>query len=417
MALIVPGGHFRQGSAMKLLYAPDTADHPNWGCRFMGDWYRQALVDLDGVRMRRIGSRWFFADDANVPAPMAWPDLLAIAQAVRDGRSKGLAEVLPLLAGCDLLFMNGENFIRPGTLKGRRLLMLAYLAKVVFGKPVVMANLSLDLSEPALAELVAQVLPLLDEVQVREAVSVEQYRMRVAQARFVEFADVGWTARPAPLNAWGLMARRNGHFNAWPDRSAAFDAGQPYVTLCASSAFVGAGQDGGPAEAFVALSGRLAEEVAQVVLVAPCEVDAAIMRKVQAATGFPLLGLNLPVAQGIDVLGNARVHVGGRWHPGIFAATGGTPLVAMSANTHKMATLMQQLHPEEPVFDALSLASQVNAVVARAKAQVDAGPALRAQVLQRAAAMRAQVQGNLAFVQQRLAAAADTQSTSASRPT
>ena len=50
MALIVPGGHFRQGSAMKLLYAPDTADHPNWGCRFMGDWYRQALVDLDGVR-------------------------------------------------------------------------------------------------------------------------------------------------------------------------------------------------------------------------------------------------------------------------------------------------------------------------------------------------------------------------------
>ena len=417
MALIVPGGHFRQGSAMKLLYAPDTADHPNWGCRFMGDWYRQALVDLDGVRMRRIGSRWFFADDANVPAPMAWPDLLAIAQAVRDGRSQGLAEVLPLLAGCDLLFMNGENFIRPGTLKGRRLLMLAYLAKVVFGKPVVMANLSLDLSEPALAELVAQVLPLLDEVQVREAVSVEQYRMRVAQARFVEFADVGWTARPAPLNAWGLMARRNGHFNAWPDRSTAFDAGQPYVTLCASSAFVGAGQDGGPAEAFVALSGRLAEEVAQVVLVAPCEVDAAIMRKVQAATGFPLLGLNLPVAQGIDVLGNARVHVGGRWHPGIFAATGGTPLVAMSANTHKMATLMQQLHPEEPVFDALSLASQVDAVVARAKAQVDAGPAMRAQVLQRAAAMRARVQGNLAFVQQRLAAAADTQSTSASRPT
>ena len=71
--------------------------------------------------------------------------------------------VLPLLAGCDLVFMNGENFIRPGTMKGRRLLMLAYLAKVVFGKPVVLANLSLDLSEPALAELVAQVLPLLDD--------------------------------------------------------------------------------------------------------------------------------------------------------------------------------------------------------------------------------------------------------------
>lgn len=389
---------------MKLLYAPDTADHPNWGCRFMGDWYRDALRRLGDVRVRGIGSRWFFRDDPKVPAPVAWPDLLATAQAVRDGRSQGLADVLPLLAGCDLVFMNGENFIRPGTMKGRRMLMLAYLAKVVFGKPVVMANLTLDLSEPELAELVAEVLPLLDEVQIREAVSVGQYRARVPQARFVEFADVGWTARPAPLAAWAAMARRDGHFNAWPDRSAAFDPGQPYVTVSASSAFVGAGQDGGPADAFVALCRRLAEHVAQVVLVAPCEVDAEIMRKVQVATGLPLLGLSLPVAQAIDVLGNARVHVGGRWHPGIFAATGGTPLVAMGANTHKMGTLMQQLHPGEPVFDALGVATQVDAIVARAKAQVEAGPALRAQVLHQAAAMRARVEGNLGFVQRHLAA-------------
>ena len=403
---------------MKLLYAPDTADHPNWGCRFMGDWYRDALRRLGDVRIRRIGSRWFFRDDSQAPAPATWPDLLGIAQAVRDGRSQGLADVLPLLAGCDLLFMNGENFIRTGTMKGRRLLMLAYLAKVVFGKPVVMANLSLDLSEPALAEMVAQVLPLLDEVQIRETVSAEQYRARVPQAGFVEFADVGWTATPAPVGAWAAMARRDGHFNAWPDRSAAFDASQPYVTVSASSAFVGAGQAGGPAEAFVALCRRLAEEVAQVVLVAPCEVDAAIMRKVQVATGLPLLGLNLPVLQGIDVLGNARVHVGGRWHPGIFAATGGTPLVAMGANNHKMATLMQQLHPDEPVFDALGLASQVDAVVERAKGQVEAGPALRAQVQQQAKVMRARVAGNLGFVERRLAVAVpEAQPASASRPT
>lgn len=388
---------------MKLLYAPDTADHPNWGCRFMGDWYHDALRRLGDVRIRRIGSRWFFREDPKLPAPVTWPDLLAIAQAVRDGRSQGLAEVLPLLAGCDLVFMNGENFIRRGTVKGRRLLMLAYLAKAVFGKPVVLANLSLDLEEPALADLVTRVLPLLDEVQIREAVSAEQYRVRVPHARFVEFADVGWTATPAPLDAWGALARREGHFNAFPDRSAGFDPARPYVTVSASSAFVGAGQGSDPTEAFVALCRRLAEEVAQVVLVAPCEVDATIMRKVQAATGLPLLGLHLPAVQGIDVLGNARVHVGGRWHPGIFAATGGTPLVAMGANTHKMATLMQQLHPGEPMFDAFGLAGQVDAVLARAKAQVDAGPSLRAQVLRQAAVMRDRVAGNLDFVKGRLA--------------
>jgi hypothetical protein len=402
---------------MKLLYAPDTADHPNWGCRFMGEWYRNALGRMDGVRMRSIGGRWFLRDDPKVPVPVAWTDLLAIAQAVRDGRGQGLDDVLPLLAGCDLLFMNGENFIRPGTMKGRRLLMLAYLAKVVFGKPVVMANLSLDLSEPVLADLVARVLPLLDEVQMREKGSVDQYRARAPQAGFVEFADVGWTAMPAPLAAWGGFARRDGHFNAFPDRCAAFDPGRPYITVSASSAFVGAGEGNDPAEAFVALCRRLAEEVAQIVLVAPCDVDAVIMRKVQAATGLPLLGLNLPVAQGIDVLGHARVHVGGRWHPGIFAATGGTPLVAMGANTHKMATLMQQLHPDEPIFDALGLAKHVDAVVARTKAQVEAGPTLRAHVLQQAAAMRARVAGNLGFVERRLAATAADQSVPESRPT
>jgi hypothetical protein len=356
---------------MKVLYAPDTADHPNWGCRFMGDWYRDALGALQGVRLRSLGSRWFFRDDPKVPMPRTWPELLAIAQAVRDGRSQGLERVLPLLAGCDLVFMNGENFIRPATMKGRRVLMLAYLAKVVFAKPVVLANLTLDLSEPALAEMVAQVLPLLDEVQIREDVSAAAYRALVPHAAFMAFADVGWTATPAPLEGWAALARRDGHLNAWPDRSAGFDARQPYATVSASSAFVGAGQDDDPVEGFVALCRRLAEVVVQVVLVAPCEVDATIMRKVQAATGLPLLGLNLPVPQGIDVLGHARVHVGGRWHPGIFAATGGTPLVAIGANTHKMATLMQDLHPREPVFAAHGLVHQVDANVARARAQVD----------------------------------------------
>lgn len=101
-----------------------------------------------------------------------------------------------------------------------------------------------------------------------------------------------------------------------------------------------------------------------------------------------------------------------------FAATGGTPLVALGANTHKMHTLMQQVHPGEPVFDALGLANQVEAVVARAKSQVEAGPALREQVLRQAATMRARVEGNLAFVQRQLAAASlDAQSVPVSRPT
>ena len=389
---------------MKLLYAPDTSDHPNWGCRFMGDWYRSALTGIGIAPARTVGSRWFFQQDMAVPAPATVAELQACAESVRRGQV--LTQVAATLAGCDLLFMNGENFIRPGTLKGRRLLMLAYLAKTQFAKPVVLTNLSLDLSEPALAELVANVLPLLDDVHVREDASAAQYRALVADARFRQFPDVAWTTAPAPVGEWGGLALREGHFGAWPDKCPGFDAFRPYVTVSASSLFAQpehARLD--PSGAFVELCRRLAAEVAPVVLVASCEVDARIMRKVQAATGFPLLGLSLPVRQGIDVLGNARVHVGGRWHPGIFAATGGTPLVAFDANNHKMASLMRQLHPQDPVFDPLRIGEGIEAIVAQVKRQAQGGEALRERVLRRSRELRAQVAGNLDFAKERLAKA------------
>ncbi len=362
----------------------------------MGNWYRNVLTGMGTPPTWSVGSRWFYQQDGEVPAPATFAELLACAESVRKGQA--LAKVAEVLAGCDLLFMNGENFIRPHVLKGRRLLMLAYLAKTVFAKPVVLTNLTLDLSEPALAEQVAQVLPLLDEVHLRDDVSAASYAALVPHSHFLRCVDVGWTAMPAALDAWAPLARRDGQFSAWPDRSTGFDATRPYLTISASSMFAQPGA-GDPGAAFVALCQRLAREVAPVVLVAPCEVDARIMRKVQAVTGFPLLGLNLPVQQGIDVLGHARVHVGGRWHPGIFAATGGTPLVAFGANTHKMHSLMAGLHPDEPVFDSARIGNQVDAIVARALAQLQAGEALRARVRAHAAVMRAQVAGNLDFVE------------------
>ena len=380
--------------AKKILFAPDTSDHPNWGCRFMGDWYRRELARLGCAATQRVGSRWFFRPQQGVQAPATWADLQRIAAEVSAGRA--LEQVAHSLRDCDLVLLNGENFIRPGVVKGRMLLLLAYLASQVFGKPCVLTNLCMDLAEPALAEMVAKVLPGLAEVHVREAESGAAYAALVPGAAFAEFPDVGWTARPRALEDWGPLARDDGHFSAWPDVVEGFDPYAPYVTLSASSAYVGddaAAQAAVPA--FVELTRRLQALGQQVLLVASCEVDAAIMRRVAARTGRPLLGLNLPVVQGIDVLAHGRVHLGGRWHPGIFATTGGTPLVAFGANTHKMRTLMDQLQPQSPVFDPRRIGEHIDDIVAQATRQIEAGDGLRDALKAKAAAFAARVDGNL----------------------
>ena len=101
------------------------------------------------------------------------------------------------------------------------------------------------------------------------------------------------------------------------------------------------------------------------------------------------------MVQGIDVLAHSRVHLGGRWHPGIFATTGGTPLVAFGANTHKMRTLMGQLQPQAPVFDPRRIGEHIDGIVAQATRQIEAGDGLRDALKAKAAAFAARVDGNL----------------------
>ena len=291
-------------------------------------------------------------------------------------RGQALRELSLSLRACDLVFFNGENFLRRGTTKGRRLMLLAYLAKVVFGKPCVMSNISLEMDEPELAEIVREVLPLMDEVHVREEISVQHAGAMFQPPRWQRIPDIAWASPAAPLEQWAGLGHRSGHFSAWPDSADGFDPRQPYVTVCATSAHSMA-DAATPAlvASYATLCRRLQAEVAPVVLAAPDESDLVLLRKVQAAASVPLLGTHLPVQQAVDVIGNARVHVGGRWHLGIFAASGGTPQVALRANSHKMEGLMDQLGDGGPVFEPNQLDSHIEAIVGLAKRHASAGQA------------------------------------------
>jgi polysaccharide pyruvyl transferase WcaK-like protein len=379
---------------MKLLFAPDTSDHPNWGCRVMAAWFKRAMVQNGFPPSWVAPSAWFMGQHPSLPNLNLLADFQRKAQEVRAGLI--LSDIASILEQCDAVLLNGENFIRPGTYKGRMLLFLVYLIKQVFGKPCVLTNHTVELEEPALAEIVREVYPMLDEIHFREETSAEACAAFLRPGQWKVIPDVAFAVPAAPLADWSAMGSRDGHFSAWPDVADGFDPRRPYLTVCASSIYdLPQHRDVDVVPSFIRLCRRLNAEVAPVVLATPCLADSKIMRKVQTATGFPLLGINLPVRQAIDVIGNAVVHVGGRWHLGIFAATGGTPMVALGANSHKVHSLMRLLGSEDAVFDAMRLDSSIEDIVSRARTCVEAGPSLRQRLRDRSQELAAQVDRNL----------------------
>jgi polysaccharide pyruvyl transferase WcaK-like protein len=97
---------------------------------------------------------------------------------------------------------------------------------------------------------------------------------------------------------------------------------------------------------------------------------------------LPLIALKTPVQQAVDILGNAQAYVGGRWHGGIFALTGGTPIIPLASKTFKMQVLAQMAGLPVHVFDALNLAGQKDAIGKQLLCCLEQGDELRSRLRQ-----------------------------------
>ena len=114
----------------------------------------------------------------------------------------------------------------------------------------------------------------------------------------------------------------------------------------------------------------------QVVLTVSAVRDEWFLRKVAMEQDLPVVGLRTPVQQAVDIVGNAEAYVGGRWHPSIFALSGGTPVVALSAKTFKMQALMQMCGLHSP-YNALALEQHTDKIIAQLFAYINKGSSLR----------------------------------------
>lgn len=396
--------------ALRVCLVNDSSVNPNWGCRATSSALKGlitaggsqivATITLDQLLTLSLSDRSSWARmldkiDPFVPrrpivrellgravdnvrhklpdvAPSDVSQFDTLADALVRGDVLGYAKVA--FSACDAVVVNGEGGIYGFKRESRLMLFLAYVAKRYFGLRVAIVNHTAELSDPRLRAMAQLVYPLVDDVVFREPISARTYGELAGEN---VAPDAAFMHRPDDSGHVRDVSSRSGYYSVWPDE-AVFDMAEPYVVLGGSALFAKREVGGARLDGLVRLAAELGRRVAPVVLTASDVPDETVFRVLAHALGLPVISLRLPVQQALDVLGNAVAYVGGRWHPAIFAASGGTPFVPLATNGHKLAGLAEMFDLPAPGTDLSHLESAgVSEIVGLVEDHVRSGGALR----------------------------------------
>jgi polysaccharide pyruvyl transferase WcaK-like protein len=276
-------------------------------------------------------------------------------------------------------------------------LFWAWYAKARHGKLVAIVNHTADLSDPEMRRAAEAVYPIMDDVSFREPVSLRECGYAAPQAHSGVVPDAAYGHRPLSIEAIREWATQPGFFSIWPHDANGFDITKPYLAVTGSSALnrPETTDRGQASREFVRLCECLAHLGLPIVLVAPDPTDAELLAPVARTLRLPIVAPSTPLPIAHQVLAHATCLIGGRWHPGILAATGGTPLVSLTANTKKTAGLLEQLGLDTRTFEADGLEKNVSAITEMASDYVAQGDGLRDRIRKRADTLREESSGNV----------------------
>ena len=400
---------------MRILYINDATSSSNWGDRASSTSLRQRIAEAGGDvvfafterQLIRVefgaqlashdqprSSRWREAVHGLTPpvaarlgtriwrrfgpavgkrlVPIRWADFSRAADNVlrKDGPWSGLLHALERV---DAVLIHGDGSMVGNGMHPRVMLVIAYVAIEHFGLPVSIVNHTADFSHPLLLEMAEHVYPRLHDVVFRDPISVERCAS-FCRGRYVP--DTAFSYAPADRDAWLSVVGRRGYFDVWPD-VARFDPDRPYVCVGGSS-LLGSREVIEIRRQYARLLEHLRDIYGgQIVLTASDLVDERIFRPLAATLDMPLIGVRTPVQQAVDLLGQADAYIGGRWHPSIFAARGGTPFVALSGKTFKMQAIAQAAGLPASPHDALRVGDQREAITSELMVLLAAGTTLR----------------------------------------
>tara|TARA_B100000700_G_scaffold80286_2_gene90433 strand:+ start:47085 stop:48284 length:1200 start_codon:yes stop_codon:yes gene_type:complete len=380
---------------MKVCLVNDTSDDPNWGARATSLALRELIYEAGGqvestLYQYRIGMAQTediaSARDAEVlsgqvedVAPSCWQEFESSAHEVMDGVI--FPEIYSALATNDVVLISGEGCIYDCTRQSRMIYFIAYLAKRFFGKPTAIVNHSVVMNDPVLREIADHVYPLLDDIVFREPDSVLACSSGLGRVA----SDAAYLYQPQGSEWWSRLGSPQespqGEHEGEVLRGGAFDPQAPYACIGGGSVYFRGLKPGFDAiPSFSKLCRALQASVGQVILTASSGKDLSIMAPVSERLDLPLAGVNLPIQSAVNLMGNAKVYIGARWHPSIFAHSGGTPVIALNRHTVKMDAFLKQADMPQRGFDPFAIEDQFDDLMAEVKAHLQAGEGLRSRL-------------------------------------
>ncbi|AFY47777.1 hypothetical protein Nos7524_1918 [Nostoc sp. PCC 7524] len=312
-----------------------------------------------------------------------------------------LPSIYDQIDNSDVVVINGEG----GFLKSEKTfpalmsLFIGYVAKRCLKKPCIIINHTADIRHPEIKAIAQYVYPLFDDVAVREPFSFRAIKDLRKNKPVILAADAVFKYKPITNNSWAEVVSRPHYFSFYPFSVQNLDVSKPYICLGGSAALHPMRRkDHKPFPAFLKLCKAL-NDIYPVVLVAACAGDEDFMREVSKELNLPVLGTSMPTYQAVDVLGNAALYVGGRWHSCIKALTGGTPIVVFSSNTnYKSEGIVELMKLDHNPFDSYHIGEFVEDIVEQSEDYLKQGSSLRERLLRRVQELSDSADKNVRFL-------------------
>lgn len=326
--------------------------------------------------------------------PLRWDEFASRAKLLL-GQEHLYTKLLAGLRESDIIVIHGDGAMVGNPRIARGELFLAYFGKKYLNRSVIFINHTADLDHPILKEIAEHVYPMLDDITFRDEISMLRCQS-ICQGRYVP--DSAFWFKPAKKEEWAPLAQRLTYMDVWPD-TASFDPTKPYICVGGTSAFSYVGMPTGIIDDWAALLCHLRSVYqGQIILTVSDIVDQTIFRPIAAELQLPLISINTPVQQAVDVLGNADAYIGGRWHPSIFSLRGGSPIVPVTSKTFKMRALMEMAGLETHLYDPYAVAAAKGAISSQLLDFLEQGEALRDRLRQWAGRQAQESWSNVAYL-------------------